>query len=294
MHSITTLTSSLLLAAGVLAQYGSSSDSGYGAGSGSSGSDFTANVSPTSPPASMASLASTSPAVTVHIHIVKVSNKRGELTFTPSTLKAAAGSFVQFQFYPKKHSIVQSTFDNPCVPINQVKPEEPGFFSGFMPVQAGDTTLPTYTIVVNDTKPIWYYCSQGDHCQDGMVGVINPPPRNHSLTQESFAALAKNVPVGGSEIAPSESPAGGSSSSSGSSTSPGSGSSVTTGIPAPSGTSIGSGLRKTESTILRPSAWEPAASPSTSPGSGNTLAIRRDFLTGVGLSALLGLSMAFA
>ena len=49
-----------------------------------------------------------------------------------------------------------------------------GFFSGFMPVKPDAAMMPSYTIMVNDTKPIWYYCSQGDHCQDGMVGVINP------------------------------------------------------------------------------------------------------------------------
>ncbi|MCJ1469938.1 hypothetical protein MMC07_008582 [Pseudocyphellaria aurata] len=294
MRSITTLTSSLLLAAGVLAQYGSGSDSGYGVGSGDSGSDFTANVSPTSPPAPIASssptAASGSPAGKVHVHTVKVSNKKGELTFTPSTLKAAKGSLVQFQFYPKKHSIVESTFDDPCVPINQVKPEVPGFFSGFMPVQADDATLPTYTIVINDTKPIWYYCSQGDHCQDGMVGVINPPAKNHSRTQESFAALAKNAPK---NITPSGSLAGGSNSSSDSSASPGSGSSVTTGIPAPSGTSSGSASSGSNTTSPSSSAGV-SAPPATFTGSANTLAIRRDILTGAGLSTILGLFVAFA
>jgi hypothetical protein len=50
------------------------------------------------------------------------------------------------------------------------------FFSGFMPsnataVAAGNVL--TYTIRVMDSKPIWYYCSQGQHCQGGMVGAIN-------------------------------------------------------------------------------------------------------------------------
>lgn len=201
MHSITTLASFLFLTAGAIAQYGSGSsyggggDSGYGAGGGSSGSDSGSSVSSASPPAPVASSAPaaglSAPAGTVDMHIVKVSNKKGDLTFTPNNFEAAKGSLVQFQFYPKvcrgrwaliiigantkqKHSVVESTFDQPCVPVNNVKPEVAGFFSGFMPVKAGDATLPTYTIVINDTKPLWFYCSQGDHCQDGMVGVINP------------------------------------------------------------------------------------------------------------------------
>lgn len=104
MHSITTLASSLLLAAGVIAQYGS--DSGYGVGGGSSGSDSGSSVSSASPPASVASpppaAGSSAPAgSTVAMHIVKVSNKKGDLTFTPNSLVADKGSLVQFQFYPK-------------------------------------------------------------------------------------------------------------------------------------------------------------------------------------------------
>lgn len=37
-----------------------------------------------------------------------------------------------------------------------------------------------FVITINDTNPIWFYCSQGvpavyTHCAYGMVGVINPP-----------------------------------------------------------------------------------------------------------------------
>jgi len=46
------------------------------------------------------------------------------------------------------------------------------FYSGFMPTdQMGQIT---YTIQVKDTNPVWFYCSQGKHCQNGMVGAINP------------------------------------------------------------------------------------------------------------------------
>ena len=54
------------------------------------------------------------------------------------------------------------------------------FWSGFMPTTAaagGNGTVGgklTYTIRVMNSNPIWYYCSQGRHCQGGMVGTINP------------------------------------------------------------------------------------------------------------------------
>jgi len=34
---------------------------------------------------------------------------------------------------------------------------------------------PQFSIIVNDTEPIFFYCSAPGACiQDGMVGVINP------------------------------------------------------------------------------------------------------------------------
>lgn len=43
-----------------------------------------------------------------------------------------------------------------------------------MPVTAESTTMPVFTIPINSTDPIWFYCATGKHCQNGMVGVINP------------------------------------------------------------------------------------------------------------------------
>ncbi|KAL8939808.1 MAG: hypothetical protein Q9216_003159, partial [Gyalolechia sp. 2 TL-2023] len=166
------LVSTLALASGALAQYGG----GSSYGSGSSGSDSSnAGSSPMAMAASPAASAGTAtPSGQVMVHVVKVSNKQGELKFEPNNLQAAAGSMVQFHFYPKSHSVAQSTFDQPCEPIKNNMPEANGFFSGFMPVEPNAAMMPSYTIMVNDTKPIWYYCSREKHCQKGMVGVINP------------------------------------------------------------------------------------------------------------------------
>jgi plastocyanin len=202
MHSITTFVSVLCLATSALAQYGD-----YGSDSSSSSSNSAPDTSGSengfapAEAAPEAAVTSSSPSTnspssdgTVTTHVIKVSNKNGDLKFEPNNLQAEAGHVVQFQFWPKNHSVVQSTFDQPCVPINNVNSSIAGFFSGFMPIQADATTRPTYTIVVNDTKPIWYYCSQGEHCQAGMVGVINPPAQNKSRTIESFTALAAEAP----------------------------------------------------------------------------------------------------
>ncbi|KAL8679677.1 MAG: hypothetical protein Q9224_007012 [Gallowayella concinna] len=91
-----------------------------------------------------------------------------------------------------------------------------------MPVKPDAAMMPSYTIMINDTKPIWYYCSQGDHCQDGMVGVINPPAANKSRTIESFTALANKATENlspGQSLSTSSSSSSSGSSSSGSSSS---------------------------------------------------------------------------
>ncbi len=102
----------------------------------------------------------------------------------------------------KNHSIVQSTFDQPCAPIANNQPSTPGFFSGFMPVGENSTVRPVFTIAINDTKPIWFYCSQARHCQSGMVGVINAPAANSSRTLATFKDLAAKAP---SNLSPGQS-----------------------------------------------------------------------------------------
>ncbi|OCK80794.1 Cupredoxin [Lepidopterella palustris CBS 459.81] len=103
------------------------------------------------------------------------------LTFMPNNTAAAAGDMVTFHFYPAKHSVVQATFAAPC------EPSAGGFYSGFVPTSSGES-MTTFTIMVNDTKPIWFYCSQGTHCQSGMVGAINAATTGNTV--EGFAAAA--------------------------------------------------------------------------------------------------------
>jgi hypothetical protein len=43
-----------------------------------------------------------------------------------------------------------------------------------MPVSGNTSTgFPTWSITINDTTPLWFYCSQTNHCADGMVFSIN-------------------------------------------------------------------------------------------------------------------------
>ncbi len=125
MYSLLILVSSLLLVTGAIAQgydYGGSNSPSYGSGSGSGGSGSSSSAgsesssvnSPTScasaskaMPHTHISKETSTPDGSAKVHIVKVSNKKGNLTFEPNDLTAAVGSLVQFHFYPKV---------GPCMP----------------------------------------------------------------------------------------------------------------------------------------------------------------------------------
>ncbi|KAI9889920.1 MAG: hypothetical protein M1814_004643 [Vezdaea aestivalis] len=116
------------------------------------------------------------------------------LRYNPDSLSAAVGDTIVFEFNPLNHSVVQSNFANPCIPLAQSQSGAVGFNSGFMPVPANSSlaTKKTFSVRVVNTDPIWYYCAQVRHCQQGMVGVINPPA-NSSNNIAAFRALAASA-----------------------------------------------------------------------------------------------------
>ncbi|KAJ6024656.1 cupredoxin [Penicillium herquei] len=103
------------------------------------------------------------------------------LLFDPASLSASVGDTVEFHFYPQNHSVAQASFDNACHPLNSS-----GFFSGFVPTSEESKTV--FTLTINNTDPIWYYCGQEGHCQAGMVGVINPPSGGNNLSSFKISA----------------------------------------------------------------------------------------------------------
>jgi len=103
------------------------------------------------------------------------------LTYTPDTVNASVGDTVSFQFQTKNHTVTQSTFAAPCQIMTT---PAAGVDSGFMPVPAGTTSFPEWSFTVtNASSPLWFYCRQTGHCQQGMVFAINP------TAAKSFAAF---------------------------------------------------------------------------------------------------------
>ncbi|OAP64315.1 hypothetical protein AYL99_00287 [Fonsecaea erecta] len=139
----------------------------YDYGSGSSSSSSGSSMSSSATAAAAASSAS-------NIHAVKVGPG---LTFTPDTVTAAQGDWVEFTF-GEGHSVAQSSFAAPCVPISGGA----GVYSGFP--NDGDV----WRIQVNSTDPLWLYCSATGHCEGGMAMVVNPPSSGNTLSAYKSAA----------------------------------------------------------------------------------------------------------
>ena len=116
----------------------------------------------------------------------------GGLLFSPENLTASVGDTINFHFYPRNHSVVQSSFDAPCVPLSSASSgNSEVIYSGFFPVSE-DESEQMFSMVVNTTDPIWLYCSQGTHCQGGMDMVINPPSGGEN-TLEAYKEAARGV-----------------------------------------------------------------------------------------------------
>jgi len=128
---------------------------------------------------SVLALVATASAATITIDV----GEEG-LNFTPSSQTADVGDILEFHFFPGGHGAAQGAFETPCTPSTN------GFFSGFIPgTTDGDTV---FTTTVTSTDPIWFYCPLEEHCQSGMVGVINPPA-DKSISD--YSAAAQNAAV---------------------------------------------------------------------------------------------------
>ncbi|KAK6592089.1 extracellular serine-rich protein [Botrytis cinerea] len=120
-----------------------------------------------------------------------------------------------------------------------------GVFSGYMSVAAGLNStgmVPVFSMPVKVATPLWFYCSQGKHCQNGMVLVVNEnTAANSTRSLANYAGLAAKATQ---NLAPTID--GTSSSSSSTSSTSNSGSSGSTG--SSSGSSSGSSGSDSSST----------------------------------------------
>jgi plastocyanin len=117
----------------------------------------------------------------------------GLLAYTPNNIKANPGDSVTFEFRQKNHTVTQSTFANPCRALTLTSTTgQVGLDSGFMPVPDGSVSYPEWTVPINDTAPLWFYCKQGNHCGQGMVLAINSVDSGPN-SFSAFQAKAKEL-----------------------------------------------------------------------------------------------------
>lgn len=130
-------------------------------------------------------------------HQIVVGGAAG-LVYTPNSITANIGDTVTFVFQTKNHTVTQSAFATPCDLLTNTTTNQVGFDSGFVPVSANATDFPAWTLEVTAATPIWFYCQQTGHCQQGMVGAINAPATG-AKTFAAFQALAmgSNSTTGG-------------------------------------------------------------------------------------------------
>ncbi|KAI6758788.1 hypothetical protein HG530_011028 [Fusarium avenaceum] len=135
----------------------------------------------------------------------------GGLRFDPDNVVAEIGDIVEWHFLPMNHSIAQSSFGEPCEPLA----DGTGFFAGFNFATKEGQAPDVFQLTVEDKKPIWYYCPQqkGNHCQAGMVGVINQNFDNQDFSLRRHKELAALTGVSvippveqGGEVGPNPNP----------------------------------------------------------------------------------------
>ncbi|KAK1573318.1 extracellular serine-rich protein [Colletotrichum navitas] len=138
----------------------------------------------------------------------------GGLRFDPDNVVAEIGDIVEWHFLPRNHSVAQSNFADPCTPLA----DGTSFFSGFNFFTPEGQAPDVFQVVVEDKKPIWYYCAQnvGQHCHSGMVGVINQNfdspdftlAKHKELAAKKGDAIVPPVQQGG-YVVPNPNPLGG-------------------------------------------------------------------------------------
>ncbi|KAK3389917.1 extracellular serine-rich protein [Podospora didyma] len=111
------------------------------------------------------------------------------LTFTPNTTTAKVGDYLEYHFHTAtQHSVVAGDFASPCTPA-----KTGGFYSGFFSTTGTGENPNVFRVLVNTTDPIFFYCSYLRHCENGMVGVVNPGSQTLAAYKSSAASASGSV-----------------------------------------------------------------------------------------------------
>ncbi|KAG6911495.1 hypothetical protein DXG01_014569 [Tephrocybe rancida] len=118
-------------------------------------------------------------------HTVIVAPSQGVLRYVPFAVNASVGDTVKFMWGANTHTVTKSSALLPCNKSSDALFASGSHDKGF-----------TFTQVVNDTNPVYFYCATPGHCQKGMFGIINPPSAFGSVSSVSgsMQSLAASNP----------------------------------------------------------------------------------------------------
>ncbi|KAF5375336.1 hypothetical protein D9615_007989 [Tricholomella constricta] len=113
----------------------------------------------------------------------ETTGKKG-IGFDPSVIHPAVGDTIVWEFRSGQHSVVQSTFQNPCT-------DSGGINTGVHTVSDDLTVdapgLPRYEVTVNSTDPLWFFDEAGGLCNKGAILAVNP------TSTQTAAAFKENA-----------------------------------------------------------------------------------------------------
>ncbi|KAL1917266.1 uncharacterized protein VTP21DRAFT_4922 [Calcarisporiella thermophila] len=89
------------------------------------------------------------------------------LKFTPPDAKVRVNDVVMWRWAKGPHSVTQSQTLDACAPV-------PGGFDSTVKANAGDS----YNLTFTQTGTVFYYCTVGQHCKNGMRAQLTILPEN--------------------------------------------------------------------------------------------------------------------
>ncbi|GJN66542.1 hypothetical protein PLIIFM63780_004011 [Purpureocillium lilacinum] len=172
--------------------------------------------------------------------VIVVNVGQGGFTYSPNNIKAVAGDHVEFHFFGE-HTAVSGDFSKPCSPATT------GFYSGEMQSKG------IFSVPINNTDPIFFYCAIDGHCQGGMVGVINEGSDKLSAYKSAAANTdSSSAPANAYGGTNGPSPSGGASSSASGASASGTATKATTGSATGSGTGTAASASPTTTSGSQP------------------------------------------
>jgi len=178
----------------------------------------------------------------------ETTGKKG-IGFDPSEIHPAVGDTIVWEFRSGQHSVIQSTFANPCTSSGGINT---GVFTVEDSLSVDAPGLPRFTTTVNSTDPLWFFDEAAGLCAQGGVLAVNPSSTQTAAAFKENAAKATGSTPAGSSTAETPESSGSSTqnSSKGTATQTSSSSTTTQTTPAPASTSNAAGKVGQASSLL--------------------------------------------